>query len=46
MNSKLLFLFVVTGYTYFDFAFNSAEQNNNPNIVVFLDHLSSTHTAM
>lgn len=46
MNSKLLLLFVVTENTYFDFTFNSTEQNNNPSIVVFLDHLSSTHSVM
>lgn len=46
MNLLFFGLYVIIKYIYFDFAFNPAVQNDYPNTVVFLDHLSSTHTAM
>lgn len=39
------FGFIVTKYTYFDFAFNSAVQHGDPSST-FLDHLLHTHTMM
>lgn len=49
MNFRLLgilFVYLLLKIPIFDFAFHSAVQNSNPNSIVFLDHLSSTHTVI